>query len=332
MKLKYISIKSFYEYDKENNDLNEIRESIIVNIINNKIPEWYYKNSYEWKNLQNEINNYIDSIKKNDIKIISLKCIPRGGRRFHYDFEIIINEIHNYNIEFKFNATCVNETPQFVSPGKPSRFIKPESPPFESWFYDNYLPDIAKKGNLYMPEKNTYIKNIGNNKVTCMIDFKTKYKKDKTFEDYCKKKDKQAIKKYIKMVELDTDKLSKYLVESQQKKFYMCFKDNKIYKDTINEDMFKILDLTNTSCYSSVWDSIGMKKICNPIYKEPTNFIVTTKKGYKLQIKLRFKNGCGLLYPAFQIKRKVPNKKYLVELCKKNNLPYKMSKKKFKCV
>ena len=59
----------------------------------------------------------------------------------------------------------------------------------------------------------------------------------------------------------------------------------------------------------------------NMIIKEP-NLICETFSGHKLKIMLRWKNGNGIAYPAFQISRKIPIKKDLIELLKNNNIEY----------
>ena len=79
----------------------------------------------------------------------------------------------------------------------------------------------------------------------------------------------------------------------------MCYNNGKMYYDKVRDkDMFilhKLIEKTNTS------------------------YIYETKNGMKLEIRLRFKNGCGLCYPAFQIKRKI-NIKDLKKKCCENNL------------
>ena len=79
----------------------------------------------------------------------------------------------------------------------------------------------------------------------------------------------------------------------------MCYKENKISYDTLDEKLYKIIQLEK---------------------KENTNYIYRTELGMKLEIKLRFKNGCGLQFPALQIKRKVPIIKELKKLCDKHNI------------
>lgn len=306
-KIKINDINVFTYKNKLNNDSNnKKREHIIVCIINNIIPEQYYKLS-SWNILKNNIFLYIKDLCKrfNIINIDNIYCIPKAGRNNHYDFKIIINNKKEFNIEFKYNSSHVADTPQFVSPMKPSQYINME---FESWFYDNYLSKIADFGNLKMPPKNEYYKKIHNNKVECMKDFKEKYDTDKNFNKYCKKIDKEAIDKFIKQTEINIDKLSKYLISSQENKHYMCYSENKINYDTVNKNLYKITKL---------------------IKKETTNYIYQTDAGMKLEIKLRFKNGCGIQFPAFQIKRKIPPISKLKEICKANKikLPIKSLKK-----
>ena len=43
-----------------------------------------------------------------------------------------------------------------------------------------------------------------------------------------------------------------------------------------------------------------------------------TESVYSLEVKLRWKNGNSIQFPAFQIKRKIPLKSSLVEICETN--------------
>ena len=287
----------FNEKNKTKNDYNnKKRENIIGCIINNKVPKEYYKISLRWFNFKKKVDSYIKKLcEKENISLIhDMVCIHKAGRSNKYDLLIIINNTYNFKVEFKFGASCVNETPQFVSPMKPSQYLSED---FESWYYDNYLFRIAEFGNLNMPSKEEYCKNIHNNKVICMNHFKEKYNKDINFNKYCKKIDKEAIEKFIKITTIDTTKLSKYLLESQMNKHYMCYNKHKIYYDSLNTSLYEVSNL---------------------IKREKTNYIYQNVFGMKLEIKLRFKNGCGLQFPAFQIKRKIPTIKELKLICQDN--------------
>jgi hypothetical protein len=62
--------------------------------------------------LENNIVNHIQ------------KCVHKAGRNNHYDLLLTINDTQKFNIEFKFNAEFIKETPQFVSPMKPSQYLQ----------------------------------------------------------------------------------------------------------------------------------------------------------------------------------------------------------------
>ena len=314
--LYYNSINTFVKTSKDKNDLyNKTRENIIGAIINNKVPSNYYVYSLRWNSIKKNIHEYISLLIKNvsnnkDIVVNSIQCIHKGGRGANNDFDIVINDCLLYPVEFKFNATCVLDCPQFVSLGKPSLYLDIA---FEPWFYDNYLSQIVNyyKNNtdnnhnndhtqpiLQLPDKDTYIKTIGNNDVDCMKKFKELYKSDLDFCKFCKIIDKKAIKEFILLSNLNISLLSEKLSKSQSNKHYMCYKNNVFYYDTLNPDLY---------CISNV---------CK---KEPTNFICNTKSGDQLEVKLRFKNGCGLLFPSFQIKQKtqkIPSIKELKTILK----------------
>lgn len=286
----YRDINYFNVSDKGNNDkFNKIREIIIINIINDKFDKNYYKYSPRWNKLKTAIFKYL-------IPHTTIECIPKAGRNNHYDFKIIYDNGTEHNVEFKFNACSIKEAPQFVSPTKPSQYFDIN---FEEWFYDNYLNKISLYGNLPLPDRDEYLKSIHSNKVLCMKEYKDKYDTSKSFNTYCKRIDKEAIKKFIEISTLDVHKLSKYLLNSQIDKEYMCYKDGKFYYDKNNNDIYKLIRVVD---YNN------------------TNIICSTKAGIKLEIKLRFKNGCGLQYPALQIQRKIPKVSELKSICEKNNI------------
>ena len=288
----------------ENDKINKVRENIICYLFNKKINKEWLENP-KWKKLNKALNDFINLLKKefNIEKIDKITCKNAGGRGNKHDYWVTIND-KKIKVEFKFNATNVNECPQFCSPMKPSQYM---SNNFEEYFYNNYLNKIAKFGKLTTPNKEIYLKKIHNNKVDCMNNFKVLYDNNKEFNKYCKRIDKEGIAKFIEKTDLKINILSDYLLDSQKGKIYMCYKDGKFYLNKLNENQFKLVKLTK---------------------KEKTNFICETAKGIKLEIRLRFKNGCGLQYPAFQIKRKIPIVKQLKELCKENNLKITKSMKK----
>ena len=274
----------------DNDKSNKIREDIIYKILNKKIPEEYYKNK-KWYNLRINLHDILYKINNNkDYK--KIECEKKAGRRFNYDFKINIynNDNNNkYNIEFKFNSKCIKDTPQFSSPMYPSRYLDKS---YEEYYYDNYLIKMNKEKNINIPERNIYLSSIHNNKPECLIDLQKKYYEgckrsskytgDKDaieFYKYMNSISKSSIKKFIMESNLDIKKLSKYLYSTQNNKKYLLYKDGKFYYEVLDNKNYNILS-----------------------YKKMKNYYeCITESGYKLKVLLRWKNGNGIAYPAFQI-------------------------------
>lgn len=288
--LSYDSINSFRISSKKNNDKNnKIRENIIVSIINNKVPTIYYNYSNRWLKLKNNITYFIKSIAdENNININTTKIIHLGGRKYNYDFILYINDIP-FNIELKFNVENIKETPQFNSPMKPSQYM---SRSYEEFYYDNYLEQLSSYAYLQVPDKKTYLKEIHSIKPKCIFEhqklyYQGNYKSSK-FNDDCKAIEfynlskilsKESIEEFIKDTELNLIVLSEYLSSSQKNKIYMNYKNDKFYKVNIN-----------------INDYILVNYIKHKNYYE-----VTSKSGKILKVLLRWKNGNGIAFPAFQI-------------------------------
>lgn len=301
--------------NKKNNDYNnKIREKIIEKVWNKTIPQEYYVSSEKWKKIKFSIDKYTfklleknTKICKSELEIVSLECHPKAGRKHNYDFDLKIKYFHivendkvendiEFKIEFKYGATCVSDCPQFSSPSNPSRFLNRN---YEEFHYDEILPKISELANLPLPDREIYLKSIHNNIVECMSDYKKMYDSDKNFNKKVKVIDKESIKEFLTLCELDITKLSEYLLKSQKDKNYMCYENNDFHYDKIDENFYKIKSVIQI--------------------KSP-NIICETENGYKIEIKLRWKNGNGIQFPAFQIQRKIPLIKDLHSICKKFNI------------
>jgi hypothetical protein len=68
-------------------------------------------------------------------------------------------------------------------------------------------------------------------------------------------------------------------MDTQKNKCYMMYKDNVFYKETVNMDEYELISYE----------------------KQKNMFIATSKTGKKIKILLRWKNGNGIAFPAFQI-------------------------------
>lgn len=291
--IDYYCINAFDLSGRANNDKNnKMRENIIGAIINNNIPITYYKYSFRWTKLKNEINKFIEKIcqEKSIIKH-KQKCIHKAGRNYHYDFMVIINDKNEFHIEFKFNAEFIDETPQFVSPMKPSQYLQNS---YEEFYYDNYLTRLAQEFSLTLPEKKEYLHKIHSTNPKCVIEFQNKYykgcknsskytgnKDDIEFYERSKELSQESITSFITNNELKFNELTEYLLQTQNNKYYMLYKNGNINLQTTNVSNYEIVSYI----------------------KEPKlqSYIATTKTGIRLKILLRWKNGNGIAYPAFQI-------------------------------
>ena len=288
------SIDAFKLSSKCLNDTNnKTRENIIGAIINNNIPDEYCE-LQEWVTLKTSITEYIQNL-DNTKKYIRAVCKNKGGRKFKFDFNIMVyyedGTNYNYNIELKFNASSIDDTPQFVSPMKPSKYM---SASYEDYYYDNYLPELARESGLEVPSRETYLKEIHTNKPKCMKKFQevyymgckesSKYTSNTThikFYELAKILSTKSISSFIEKTELNIDALSDYLLTSQNNKIYMLYSDTKFIVQRPNMENYQILSVEK-----------------NP---EKNRYECLSKSGVKLYVLLRWKNGNGIAFPAFQI-------------------------------
>ena len=281
------SIKVFNETkNRSQNDFNnKLREFIIYNIINDKVPKEYYKDT-RWSELRQEIDRYL--LNTFDTCITDATCFHTAGRCHHNDFILKINDGRDYTIEFKFNAFNVTKIPQFASPGKPSRFLSDE---YEKFYYYSYFIKLCDKYNLSKPSLDTYLKEINSIKPNCLKLHQEKYYRgakkkttdsdDINFYNDIKKACKDSISEFISNNNLKKNELTQYLLKTQKNKYYMFYKDGKIISHVVDENNYKISDVT----------------------KEPdiSSYIAHTEGDYNMKILLRWKNGNGIAQPAFQI-------------------------------
>lgn len=298
--LPEVSDISYFINDSENigrssNDHNnKIRENIISCM--SHIDDDYFshtKYGEAWNKLKTDFDE--------KIKIIcpfyySYKIQHKAGRGHNYDYLISFydsskNIISDEKLEFKYNAATIDEAPQFVSPMKPSQYL---SKSFEEYYYDNYLIKLLQHNGIIVPERDDYLKSIHNNKPKCMETAQLLYyqgckqsskytgtEQAINFYQSCNDYSRECIKNFITITDLDIDKLTQYLIKSQNKKNYLLYKNGEFNIQISNNDDF-IID----SCSK------------NP---EKYRYEVVTKTNKKINILLRWKNGNGIAYPAFQI-------------------------------
>ena len=289
---------------RTNDKNNKIREKIICDIINNRVPHEYY-NTLEWFSLKTTIYNYLNKLNKH-APYSRVECLQKGGRKFNYDFDIIfyapIGEHTSllppppptkYNVEFKYNVLTINKTPQFVSPIKPSQYLTLS---YENYFFENYIPLLSAFSGLSLPLKDVYMKEINYPSPPCMKLYQDLYysgckassqftgdERAIAFYEKSKELSAESIRRFIEMADIKIDELSNYLSESQKNKIYMMYFKKRMILEKTNVDDYRI---DPSSC------------IKNPA---KSRYEFTTVSGKPLHILLRWKNGNGIAFPSFQI-------------------------------
>jgi hypothetical protein len=317
--INYSSINSFIKSDKKKNDANnKTRENIICAIINKQIPDVYFNHSNRWAKLNTNIKDYIQKlliINHDNIEHITVSgATIRAGRCYNYDFDLEIeiksgdndddspSQVINHNIELKFNAESIPDTPQFVSPMKPSQYL---SKSFEEYHYDNYInaiTNVARIGcddgeEIDVPDKDEFLKQIHSTDPKCMKYFTTLYYKgcknssrytgDKRAIDFyteCLNLSKNSISSFIESTDLCKDELTAYLHNTQRNKKYMLY--------SLKQDMFYYEEPSNMDDYTIV------SYTKNP---EKSRYECISKSNKKINVLLRWKNGNGLAFPALQL-------------------------------
>ena len=292
----------------QNHDNNTIREAIICAIINNRVPEPYYL-TQRWRALKTAVDGFLVECGGKDYSRV--ECIPKGGRGHHYDFAVVFTynrddatTTKTFNVEFKFNAAKVSDAPQFVSPMKPSQYFL--SGNYEEYFYDKYMAKIASAAGCVAPDRTEWLKQIHNDKPPCVKQLKAMYRagshklrsaglasdNDIAFHDLCITLSKESISTFITEHDLDTSKLSEYLIKSQEEKWYMLFQPATLSSGGVGGVPTITLQCVDPADYTIV----SCKK--NP---RLSRYDCVTQSGKKMKVLLRWKNGNGIAFPAFQI-------------------------------
>lgn len=278
----------------ENDTNNKYREKVITNMPN------FDDSFYDDPEYGNDFINFRFEFNKT-LKLIcpsyhSYEIEHKGGRRYNYDYLFTFFNENEYKIceekiEFKYNASCIDEAPQFVSPMNPSQYL---SQSFEAYYYDNYLKQFLIENNLPVPERNIYIDTIGNDTPECVREAQilyyqgckqsSRYNGDENailFYNKCKNISKKCITDFINETDLNIEALTQYLITSQNNKIYLLYKNGSFYIQRTNNDDY-IIDSYSKNANKNTYN-------------------VVTKTGKKMKILLRWKNGNGIAYPAFQI-------------------------------
>lgn len=266
----------------QNDAMNEKREKIIYMIMTDKVnPDWYVEDA-RWDNITNKLKSCLYGC-----RVLTRK----GGRKYNYDYDIEMNG-KLCKMEFKYNAESIKACPQWVSPMKPSQYL---SRCYEDHHYDSYMFQILKLFNFNstVPTREeyrkkvhspTYLKDVQDMYYLGCKESKSKYTgKEEDIVRYqeASRLANDSIQTFIQIADLNVEKLNEYLIQSQANKIYLIYHDG----------MFR-LEERDTRDYAIEPSSIQ---------KTHNAYEGVTVSGIKIKILLRWKNGKGIAYPAFQI-------------------------------
>jgi hypothetical protein len=276
-----------------NDHNNKIRENIIGSL--NTVGEPYFSHpTYgdSWVRLKTGVDTALRTICAN---YHSYQIQGKAGRRYNYDFLVsffgVSEKIADEKLEFKYNATKIDDAPQFVSVMKPSQFL---SQSFEEYHYDQYLTPLLHQFELEIPERSLYLHSVHSNKPKCIEHAQNLYYQgckytsqytgaEQAVQFYRRSLETshECIVRFIRETELNIEVLNQYLEKSQDKKNYLLYKNGDFHVQTPTADEYHIVSYTK-----------------NP---EKSRYEATTKTGKKIKILLRWKNGNGIALPCFQI-------------------------------
>lgn len=299
-------IEVFTEHvsDKSSNDeRNTAREKIIESLfsIESDKQASFLKDSTHkefWQSIKNKLEssltNFLDERSGLD-EFQLTHLVRKSGRNFNYDFfapGTISGEDSGIKLEFKKGATIFDQ-PEFLSLwAKSGTLINPAFSDYPSYFYDNYIQDLANLVGVSGPSKSSYLHDIFN---TNYVDFFGSAK-----SVYDSKRDSflalqyKSIDDYLHYVSdsknsIDFDQIQGRLTE-QLDKYFLSW-DSTIMDFTVEQFHEKDVTLDRTASFTggkNGWNNICLKNLA----------------GNNINSLLRWKNYACVVGPAWQISLK----------------------------
>lgn len=269
--IKVEDIELFYKKSnsrQENGSDNRIREDILSNMEHKNCRKFYQDPVYgkKWKDLRTKFYALFDTIPQIE-KTAGMKN----------DFDFLIN---GNRYEFKFNATSVFKLPQHVQLRTNNTEIIPQS--YAEYYYDNFLSEVCEDLEIKKLDKNTYLDNVHKHKCENITFFDTL---KKNMNAYSKRRVNDSIDKFLE------DNCSNINIEYMKTRLKASLNKTFIMYDLNTESFI-------SENVSDDFSSLSVEKIKNK------NTIVLASDKYKYELLLRWKNGIGILNPAWQIKIK----------------------------
>jgi hypothetical protein len=217
-----------------------------------------------------------------------LKMEHKGGRKWNYDYQFTYSGGQVVKVEYKYGESSIQSLPQFYQKETNVGFL----PGFAEAYYDSVVschPLYAEESvGVAVPGRAAYMKEVYKNesKNAYFVRLKKKTKADNEFykqlnENVATPFLKEWLGKHYKNV--DCGMLGELLKKSQTGKVYLLWKDGEFNVERIEDAEYENLSVVGVGA------------------KGNTLVIRSGSGAYEFHMLLRWKNGIGLLKPAWQI-------------------------------
>jgi hypothetical protein len=285
-------IKLFFNTSSksDNDSSNKKREDILEYILTADIENKGYFDHPEfgssWTDVKNKFYSALKKIYSQDFDNVSVT--KTAGRKYNYDFNIDFysnnQKVFESHVEFKYNATNLKSLPQILQLGINFNMINYS---YAEYFFNNYLDKYilcdSELSNTQKPTLQEYLKVITTteartSKIPLIKLMKERYdiQKEEKFSVV-----NESINTFLHtyLNQFNIQNLSEKLQNTQKNKYFLMWN---------NDFNIETLDDSETNI-SNVLEIIN------------DNTIVVKANTYKYKILLRWKNGKGILNPAWQI-------------------------------
>jgi hypothetical protein len=283
--------ESIYDKRTQNGSLNNRRENVLLFIANRRELPKEYAQDPNWVHLHTELHkvlsNYYDASNQMEWNVLFVK---RAGRMYNYDFEFTSRTtVVKYEFKYCTHSPRIDALPQIYQGAcSTTNIFNDEFVSFDEYYYENGLSNyckivslVDKTNPLPLVNKPTYLKHVKNANSThpFFVCLKSQYSKNVDEKNAIVN---HSIEEYLKQCQthVNLDAVSNLLQKQKDKTYLMWHpKTRQFYTEQIPENELTITRVSH-------------------ITKNTIVFIADT---YSYSFLLRWKNGKGILNPAWQI-------------------------------
>lgn len=285
-------------YDKrtQNGSRNDRRENVLLFIANRReLPEEYAQDP-NWLHLHTELHkvlsNYYDASNQMEWNV---QFVKRAGRMYNYDFEFTSGTtVVKYEFKYCTHSPRIDALPQIYQGAcSTTNIFDDEFVSFDEYYYENGLSNYCKIDSPVDEttsnpsiDKPTYLKHVKNSNSThpFFVDLKSRYSTNVDEKNVIVN---DSIEEYLKQCQthVNIDAVSNLLQKQKEKTYLMWHpKTRQFYTEQIPENELTITRVSHIT----------------------KNTIVFVADTYSYCFLLRWKNGKGVLNPAWQISVRFP--------------------------